>query len=57
MGDLSPSSNNQSAFEQKFGTTKGHLLLSSYLWLLCNTPVKNEIGTKYRVLAKKEKIV
>ena len=57
MGDLSPSSNNQRAFEQKFGTTKGHLLLSSYLWLLCNTPVKNEIGTKYRVLAKKEKIV
>lgn len=62
MGDLSPSlgtecfrSNKQSAFEQKFGTTKGHLLLSSYFWLLCTTPVKNEIATKCCVLAKKEK--
>ena len=61
MGDLSPlgpecfNSMKESTFEQKFDTTKGHLLLSSYLWLLCTTPVKNEIATKYCVLAKKRK--
>lgn len=61
MGDLSPlgtecfHSKKQSTFEQKFGTTKGHLLLSLYLWLLCTTPVNNEIATKYCVLAKKRK--
>lgn len=61
VGDLSPlgtecfHSKKQSTFEQKFGTTKGHLLLSLYLWLLCTTPVNNEIATKYCVLAKKRK--
>lgn len=61
VGDLSPlgtecfHSKKQSTFEQKFGTTKGHLLLSLYLRLLCTTPVNNEIATKYCVLAKKRK--